>query len=258
MSATPVDGREVSIGGIVVSYGRARAALDCLVSSPGLMVRQPLAAIRNPLAACDYHAAAAPWKDFFVAVSASAGRGAAGRHITKQAFCTALEFALAAARLAGPREAFAHEIAAAYEAFGSDFSYAAAMASAAVSIREREHAARLRARIGHAVHQAVSACEARRGEFQCTVASACGTGGCRFAAELAGHPYHADAGEDRGARAFRRPDNHAQAGQRFGIAPALTVLAAAEPYRVAVPVHDGDLACARDSAPAQSVAAVCG
>jgi hypothetical protein len=122
------------VGGVRCLVGDAEGALSVLAVARGLMVRQPLARAGSVLACCDYHAAAAPYKSRFALAppgALPAGRGAAGRHITKLAFCYALSVVVAAARVTSPVAAFAGVTQRAWDAFARDPGYAEDMARAA-------------------------------------------------------------------------------------------------------------------------------
>lgn len=232
--------RLVSAGGVTVTAGQAAAALGLLAASGGVMVRQVLAAAGNPLAGCDYHAAGGPYRRSVLLPPG--GRGAAGRPAAKAAFMAALAAVLEQAAAAEPARHFAADLAGARAAFVTDSGYAAAMAKAAVAVMEREHAASRRAALSQAVHRALSACDARRGEFACTAAAACGTGDCRFAAgPLAAAVVPAGPGR------VPRPVNHARAGTGFGTAAAAAALEAAVPFAVAVRVCSADGSIAGDA-----------
>jgi hypothetical protein len=230
----------VVIGGVSVTCAQAASALDVLGRTGGAAIRQVLTAAGSPLAACDYPAAAAPLKDEpfreipFPPSAAGYGRGAAGRPAARQAFIAAIEKVLRRAETAEPARQFAAELAGARDAFSSDAGYAAAMAAAAVAVREKDHGARLRVQLAAAVHRALSACDSRRGEFSCAALSACGTGDCRLAeGPLAGLSMSAPALTGR----VPRPANHAQAGAGFGTSAALAALEAAVPFDVAGDVN---------------------
>lgn len=217
-------------------------ALACLRASPGLMVRQPLARSGSPLALCDYHAVAAPFKVRYI-TSPLSGRGAAGRHITKAAFMAALAAVLDQAAAEEPLHAFGAALDAAFQAFGSDSSYAAAMARTAVTHQQRAHTAALRAQLRQAAHQAVSACDARLGQFTCAATSACGTGDCQFAAPDM-QALRSPAAPGRAPR----PDNHLGTGTGFDPLSALDALEELRPFTVAVQVRDADGCAVSDRA----------
>lgn len=106
------------------------------------MVRQPLARAGNPLAFCDYHAVAAPYLDSVQdQLAGTWGRGAAGRPSTKLAFMLALESYIPAAAeeeiRAQARQPLRRWVDDALSAFRDDFSYCAAMASAAQDVLRR-------------------------------------------------------------------------------------------------------------------------
>jgi hypothetical protein len=120
------------VGGVRCVVGDVEFALECLYTAPGLMVRQPLERAGSPLACCDYHAVAAPYKEQYRGWLQPHGRGAAGRHVTKRAFCHALGVIVAVARSTGPVAAFAGVTQRAWDAFARDFGYAEAIARSAV------------------------------------------------------------------------------------------------------------------------------
>jgi hypothetical protein len=226
-------GRIVVIGTVSATYQQVSQALDCLRSSRGLMVRQPLARIGSPLAECDYHAVAAPHLHSFADFRHS-GRGAAGRHLTKTAFCIALDSHLGEMRAAEPGLYFTSSVADALQAFASDHAYAASIAGAAVTYRRKRYQTGLRQQLRQASHQAVSACEARSGEIQCQALTPCGTGTCLFATGI----LRQITAESLTGRT-KRPSNHCQPG---GYSPddALGALEALVPFSVGYPVSDGD------------------
>jgi hypothetical protein len=244
----------VVIGGVPVTCAQAARAADLLKRAGGAAVRQVLTAAGSPLASCDYRAAAIPFT-LAGGPPGQYGRGAAGRPVIKTAFIRAIRFALAEAGAAEPARHFAAELAGAREAFSSDAGYAASMAAAAVTVREKDHAARLRELLAAGVRRALAACDGspesggHRGAFTCAALSACGTGDCRLAeGSLAGPAVPAPAGRTP------RPANHAQAGTGFGTAVALAALEAAVPFDVAaavntVTVAGADYARAADSVP---------
>jgi hypothetical protein len=234
-------GRVIEAGGARCTYAEAGAAVAVLERSAGLMVRQPLAAAGSVLAACDYHAAAAPWKD--PSALPRGGRGAAGRHVTKTAFIAALRHAMEAAASAEPARHFGPEISAARSAFGADPAFGAAMASAAVAIARRRHRESLRSALRRSVAAATAACTATGGA--CALEVACGTGGCRFATGALALVTSAAVSAPEGGGAVR-PACHADAGAGFSLGAALDALAAAVPWRPALPVADGDCGHGRD------------
>lgn len=236
--------RPVTIGGLTVTCAQADYALAVLAASGGVMVAQVLRAAGSPLADCDYLAASRPFRTD-PRNGPSRGRGAAGRPATRAAFMSAITAALDAALGAEPALHYAADIRAARRAFAADAGYAAAMARAAVEVAARGHLAVLRASLAQGCHQAVSACEARRGEFTCTETAACGTGGCRFAAGPASG-LRVPAGPGRQPR----PANHASSGQPgFGLGPATAALSAAVPYVAGVRVAAADTCRAADGVP---------
>lgn len=211
-------GRVVEVGGVPVSYTEASRVARLLSMSRTSAIAPVLAHARSPLARCDYFAAARPYLAAARQAPKTGRSGAAGRHVTKNAFITALR--------AGLRRAEEAELRRALGAFREDERYAAAMAREAVAILEREHAAGARTRVRASVEQAVAACHAPRA---CGLDTACGTGACPFAAAGLG-AITAPAGPGK----LVRPAGHALAGARFGDAAAVADLLAARPYRVAV------------------------
>ena len=125
------------VGGISCTAGAAAGALTVLLSAPGLMIRQPLLKAGSPLARCDYHAVAAPYRAVVIRageLAGASGRGAAGRHIAKTAFCTALGDMLGV--IAGdPWAAWEALAQAAWRAFSADPGYAAQLAAAGAKAR---------------------------------------------------------------------------------------------------------------------------
>jgi hypothetical protein len=122
----------VVVGGIKCKAADVAEALAVLASSAGMMVAQPLRKARSVLAECDYHSAAAAQKAAVASKLAHAGRGAAGRHITKTAFCMVLTEVLKAARRAAP---FWPVVTEALRAFASDVCYAEAMCALAMKVK---------------------------------------------------------------------------------------------------------------------------
>ena len=53
-----VQSQKHNVGGVEVTVDEIATAIETLVVSNGIMVRQPLAKVGSPLAACDYHAVA--------------------------------------------------------------------------------------------------------------------------------------------------------------------------------------------------------
>jgi hypothetical protein len=115
--------KAVFIGGVTVTVAQAVRAAAVLDASRTSAIAPVLGKLGHPLAACDYFAAAAPYLPA-QRLRAKTGRaGAAGRHVTKNAFIEAI-----AAAVAGAREA---DVAAVLRRFASDERYAAAMAASA-------------------------------------------------------------------------------------------------------------------------------
>lgn len=223
----------VVIGGITVTCAQAVLAAQVLAESRTSAIAPVLKGALSPLAVCDYFAAAAP----HLAAARSAPRtgrsGAAGRHVTKNAFLAAIADALEGVVRA--------ELMGGVRALGTDERYAAAIAAEAVAVRERAHAAGVRSAVRSAALAAVAQCQAAAGSFTCASASACGTGSCRFAPAV----FAAVAVPAREGR-IARPANHTGRGTGFSEATAAAAAVAALPYRVGVPVSDGDLGHGED------------
>lgn len=217
----------VQVGGLEATIGILARAVEILKAAPGMMVRQPLLKAGSPLAACDYHAVAAPYKDLFTDAAVT-GRGAAGRPITKQAFILALEEKLAQLVKLAPVQAVLPLVTQAWSMFAVDATYAAEIASEAVRLLRSRHEQSLRKFLQQASHQAVSACEARAGDFTCPARTPCGTGACRFAPRRLAHITVVSA---KGPS--RRPGNHDRPKGTFNVLDALPQLVAAEPFQVA-------------------------
>jgi hypothetical protein len=194
--------RSVVIGGVTVAFADAEAAVEILVVSRTSAIMPVLRAAGNPLAGCDYFGVSAPYVEWAKYAPKTGRVGAGGRHVTKVAFVFALQHALEQAR----RE----EVAAGIAAFAADERYAVAIAREAVGVRERARAAGVRAAARAAAVRAVSACCDQPGEFTCAERSACGSGGCRFAA-----PAYRLAAAPAGPGRFTRPPNHVRAGSSF-------------------------------------------
>jgi hypothetical protein len=223
----------VSIGGITVTCAQAVFAAGVLAGSRTSAIAPVLKGAASPLAACDYFAAAAP----YLAAARSAPRtgrsGAAGRHVTKNAFTAAIADALESVIRA--------ELLGGVRALGTDERYAVAIATEAVAVRERAHAAGVRAAVRTAALNAVAQCQAACGTFSCASASACGTGSCRFAPAV----FAAISVPAREGR-IARPANHVGRGTGFSEATAAAAAAAALLYRVGVPVSDSEVGHGED------------
>jgi hypothetical protein len=225
---------KVLIGGVSVTYQEAETARDILRNSRTSAIAPVLSAAQHPLASCDYFGAAEPYLAKARQEQKTGRSGAAGRHVTKNAFLDAIEQALSVAE----RE----EVEVALRAFSEDERYAAAMAREAVAIRERAHAAAKRSQVKAAMDGAVAQCR-ENGPVQCTLASACGTGACPFApAVLAGISVAAD-GSGRNVR----PPAHVLAGSVFSGGEVVAALLVADPYRVSVHVRDEDFGHGEDA-----------
>lgn len=217
--------RQVRVGGTECTVAEAVRAAEILALSRTSAIAPVLRAAGSPLQHCDYFAAAEPYLARARQAPKTGGIGAAGRHVTKHAFLAAISAELEAACAA--------ELAAWSAALGTDERYAAAIARDAVALRARAHAAGIRSAVRSAVTRAIAACNGRRGEFSCTEAAACGTGGCRFA-----QPPYRELDAPAGPGRLVRPANHAQAGQGFSEAAAAGQLTQARPWRAGVPVAD--------------------
>jgi hypothetical protein len=221
--------REVAVGGVTCTYEQAVTATEVLIASRTSAIAPVLGAAGSPLAACDYHGAAAPFLAAARELPKTGRAGAAGRHVAKTAFLTAVARVLALAE--------ASELSRAMSAFGTDERYAVAMAREAVAIRERAHAAALRAQVRAAVESAVSECHVAG----CSLAGACGTGRCRFSPpELSRYDMPAPEGRTQ------RPAGHQHPGSGFSASAVTSALLADRPYTVAVHVSDGDRATMAD------------
>jgi hypothetical protein len=223
------------VGGVRVPYSAALQAAEILLVSRTSAIAPVLRSVRNPLGWCDYFAAAAPFTAAARLAPKTGRAGAAGRHVTKNAFIEAVMLVLAIAR--------EEELTEATEAFRSDERYAVAIAQEAVSVRERAYAAGVRSSVRSAVTRAVAACGAQAGQFGCACVTACGTGACRFAA-----PAHRGITAVAAPGKFARPANHVLAGQLFTEAGAAAELAAVGGYRAGVQVYDSDALGAGDRA----------
>lgn len=221
--------RLVEVGGVRVTCAQAVEAAEILARSRTSAIQPVLRASGHPLAACDYFAAAAPWIEQARAEPKTGRAGAAGRHVTKWAFLTAITVALSQARAA--------ELAGWNEALATDERYAAAIARDAVAVRQRAHASGIRSTLRAAVSRAVAACNARSGQFACTETTACGTGACRFA-----QPSYQLVTVSAGTGRMVRPHNHADSGAVFGEAEAAAELTALVSWRAGVPVSDCEVA----------------
>lgn len=227
--------REVTVGGLPVSFSEAMRAAEILRDSRTSAIMPVLRAAGNPLAACDYFSAAAPYLEAARAAPKTGRAGAAGRHVTKNAFLEAIAMACALAR--------EQEVADALAAFASDERYAVAIARAATEARERAYLTGVRSAVRSAVTRAVAACGACAGLFTCSAVTACGTGACRFAS-----PAYRPATTPAAPGRFTRPANHVHAGQPFTEAGAAAEIAARGGYSAGVQVWDTDALAAGDKA----------
>lgn len=220
--------RSVTVGGLAVSFAVALSAANILQESRTSAIQPVLRARGNALAACDYFAAAAPYIEAARRAPKTGRAGAAGRHLTKNAFIESVTLTLAVAR--------EEELEAALGAFRADERYAVAMARDAVAIRERAYVAGVRSAVRASVTRAVAACSAAAGQFTCSEATACGTGACRFASPAC-RPVTVAAAPGR----FWRPVNHVHAGASFTDAGAAAQLVAAGSFTAGVQVWDADV-----------------
>jgi hypothetical protein len=228
--------REVTVGGTRVTFAEALRGAEILRDSRTSAIAPVLRAAGSPLASCDYFAAAAPYLAAARLAPKTGRAGAAGRHVTKNAFIESVVMACLLAR--------EQEMADALAAFGSDERYAVAIARAATEARERAYAAGVRSAVRSAVTRAVAACGAVAGQFSCSARTACGTGGCRFSSP-AYRPVTAPA--DAPGR-FTRPVNHVQGGQPFTEAGAVAEVSAKGGCSAGVQVWDADALAAGDKA----------
>lgn len=219
--------RLVTVGGVPVTYSDALEAAGILAASRTSAIEPVLRAAGSPLARCDYLGAAAPYL-FLARQAPKTGRiGAAGRHVTKDAFLRAVAFALQVAR--------EEDLGLALGAFAADERYAVAIARDAVALRERAYVAGVRSAVRSAVTRAVAACSAASGQFTCSAVTACGTGSCRLAA-----PGYRLVTVPAAAGRMIRPANHVAAGTGFTEAGAAAQVAAAGSSRGGVLVQDCD------------------
>jgi hypothetical protein len=224
----------VTVGGVTVTCGQAAAAMEVLAGSRTSAIAPVLRAARSPLASCDYFTAAAPYLAWARSRPKTGRAGAAGRHVTKEAFCRAVRRAM--------DDAASARVASAMRCMRADERYAAQIAADAVEVRRRNHAASVRSAVEAEVAHAVAQC-ALSGQ-PCALESACGTGTCRFApAWLASYDIPAGPGK------ARRPLPHMEAGAVFSAAPVVAAVLAASPYRPMVTVADADtVSCAEFAA----------
>jgi hypothetical protein len=227
--------REVTVGGARVTFAEALRAAEILRDSRTSAIAPVLRSAGSPLASCDYFGAAAPYLAAARLAPKTGRSGAAGRHVTKNAFLQAVAMACALAR--------EQDVADALAAFGSDERYAVAIARAATEARERAYLAGVRSAVRSAVARAVAACGAAAGQFTCSAATACGTGSCRFAS-----PAYRSVAVVAAVGRFTRPANHVQAGRGFTEAGAAAEVAASGGYGAGVQVWDSDALSAGDKA----------
>lgn len=227
--------RPVTVGGARVTFAEALRAAEILRDSRTSAIAPVLRAAGSPLAGCDYFAAAAPHLAAARAAPKTGRAGAAGRHVTKNAFLDAVALALAVAR--------EEDLADALDAFTSDERYAVAVARAATDARERAYAAGVRSAVRSAVTRAVAACGAVAGQFTCSAVTACGTGACQFAV-----PAYRPAVTPAAPGRFTRPANHVAAGRGFTDAGAAAEIAARGDCARGVQVWDADALAAGEAA----------
>jgi hypothetical protein len=230
-----LDRRLVRIGGVSVTCADAVTAAEILQASRTSAIAPVLRAAGSLLAPCDYFAAAAPYLAAARSEPKTGRAGAAGRHVTKNAFLAAVTAAVLDAREA--------ELSAVLSEFATDERYVTAMAREAVVIRERAHVTGMRTVVRSVVTRAVVSCRAVAGQFTCSAVTACGTGSCRFSDP----PYRgvtAVAGPGR----LLRPANHVKAGEGFTEAGAAAQLATSVPFSCGVPVWDADGVRGQDQA----------
>jgi hypothetical protein len=227
--------RLVTVGGARVTFAEALRAAEILRDSRTSAIAPVLRAAGSPLAACDYFAAAAPYLAAALTAPKTGRAGAAGRHVTKNAFLDAIALALTLAR--------EQDVAEAVAAFGDDERYAVAIARDATGARERAYAAGVRSAVRSAVTRAVAACGAAAGQFTCSAATACGTGSCRFAV-----PAYRGAVTAAAPGRFTRPANHVEAGRPFTEAGAAAEIAARGGPLRGVQVWDADALAAGEAA----------
>ncbi len=230
----PVARSVVLVGGVTVTYADAEAASGLLALSRTSAIAPVLRAAGSPLAACDYLAAAAPYLKAARDAPKTGRAGAAGRHVTKNAFCAAIAAALARACRAYDAMALA--------AFASDERYAAQIAADAVELKRREHAASVRRNAEGEISRAIAAC-GLTGE-PCGLDTPCGTGKCAFAP---GWLAEVRVPAVPGGR-LHRPSPHIDAGAAFSAAGAISevVADASARFRPQVSIRDADRAAARD------------
>lgn len=230
----PVARSVVLVGGVTVSYADAESAAATLALSRTSAIAPVLRAAGNPLASCDYFGAAAPYLKAARAAPKTGRAGAAGRHVTKNAFCEAITAALARARRAYDAVALA--------AFASDERYAASIAADAVDLKRREHASTVRRAAEGEIARAIAACALTGGP--CGLDTPCGTGKCAFAPDWLSE---VRVPATPGGR-LHRPPSHIDAGSAFSAAGAISeaVADACSRFRPQVTVRDADAAAARD------------
>lgn len=213
----------VSVGGVTVTWSQAAAAIEVLAGSRTSAIAPVLRAAGNPLASCDYFSVAAPHLAWARSRPKTGRAGAAGRHVTKEAFCRAVRCAL--------DDAASARLASAMRCMRADERYAAQIAADAVEVRKREHATAIRKAVEGEVAHAVAQC-ALTGRA-CALESACGTGSCAFAPGwLKGYAMPAGPGKSK------RPFSHIEAGAGFSAGPVVTAVLADQPYRPMVTVRD--------------------
>ncbi len=223
------------MGGVAVTFAEALRAVEILRGSRTSAIAPVLRAAGSPLAGCDYFGAAAPFLPAARLAPKTGRAGAAGRHVTKNAFTQSVMLTLAVAR--------EQDLTGALAVFGSDERYAVAIARAATEARERAYTAGVRSAVRSAVARAVAACGLAAGQFSCDARTACGTGSCRFSS-----PAYRTAISPAAPGRFTRPANHVDAGGMFTEAGAAAEIAARGSYGQGVQVWDTDALAAGDKA----------
>lgn len=231
-SRAPQSARVV-VGGTEVSVAQALAAVEVLEASRTSAIAPVLRAAGSPLASCDYKAAARPWAKWAATAPKTGRSGAAGRHVTKDAFRAAIAHEVA--------QAADRYVSVAVRAMTSDERYLAQAAADAVDLLRKDHAAQVRRQVEGAVEQAVARCQSTGSA--CALAAACGTGPCRFAPVwLQQISVPAVPGKTR------RPSGHADAPAGFSPAPAIAQAIAAIRFRPQVLVRDTETVTAAECA----------
>lgn len=128
-----VAARTIELGGVRVTCEEARAAAGILAASRASAIKSVLSGAGSPLADCDYWSVCRPHMDEArAALKRTGGIGPKGRHLAKNAFISAVYAEIATAAC--------DEIAVAFDAFGTDERYAAAIITDAVKLAQRRAA----------------------------------------------------------------------------------------------------------------------